>query len=613
MMVLAVLVVLLSYQPVFTLCYGLQPIQTAPRSEMEIFLHGLLTPYQHHSVGGACFFGPSSSVWWQGTHLRKGFHPIRMCSGVSACLAMQPTEETKCELIVVIVKGGVYQQMLHLSLVSYWSSRAVHVFVWENSMPLDSDEQIASSVLSFGIVRVLLIHVSSTAQQTRIRFPILFQRTSIPVNPSEALHWLASFNQIADLHGFRYNTLYYLLIPNLYRHDGIFGGPDYRFLQTVLLRQNATHSWFYHHSDDIRFNTSDLAIADRSRLETRRVTFSLNRLLQTDANSMEKLYLNTFDGMCVLVPRKPLRTFILKLWQPFSQYLWYAVLSIVMLAILGNLTMPRVFVVNYILALLFGSKSVDYRLKAFDRTILSTLDTLLFLLKEAYTAKIITYMIQSKYEPELETLVQLAASGPPLLLSTGDYASVNESLRNISGLRIEFRKTFSTLTTNWREYFLPTFAHVIPCSYGRALVGSHAMYEQDAPKFYILREKLLIQPEAFTFPLNSPFINRIRFFVQSLWESGIYGSWFSEDYYTQDRTPTLDEVLKFENLASLFYVLLIGCAVALVVFGIEHSVAFVRQRVKMKRLVQVPKSYIPKGIFKKKAAGKKKIRTKFLC
>uniref|UniRef100_A0A182LRP1 Ionotropic glutamate receptor L-glutamate and glycine-binding domain-containing protein n=1 Tax=Anopheles culicifacies TaxID=139723 RepID=A0A182LRP1_9DIPT len=414
----------------------------------------------------------------------------------------------------------------------------------------------------------------------------------------------------ANLHGFRYNTLYYLLIPNLYRHDSVFGGPDYKFLQTVLERQNATHSWFYHHSDDIRFNTTDLAIVDRSRLEARRVTFSLNRLLQTDANSMEKLYLNTFDGMCVLVPRKPLRTFILKLWQPFSQYLWYAVMAIVMLAIFGNLTMPRVFAVNYILTVLFGSKSVDYRLKAFDRTILSTLDMLLFLLKEAYTAKIITYMIQSKYEPELATLVQLAVSGPPLLISPGDYASVNESLRNISGLRIKLRKTFSMLTTNWREYFQPTYAHVVPCSYGRALVGSHAMHEQDAPKFYILREKLLIQPEAFTFPVNSPFIDRIRFFVESLWESGIYGSWFSEDYYTQDRTPTLDEVLKFENLASLFYVLLIGYAVAFIVFGVEYFVAFVRQRVIVKRRTQVQQSRIPRKL-ENRARGLKKKRSNF--
>uniref|UniRef100_A0A182RIN7 Uncharacterized protein n=1 Tax=Anopheles funestus TaxID=62324 RepID=A0A182RIN7_ANOFN len=364
--------------------------------------------------------------------------------------------------------------------------------------------------------------------------------------------------QIANLHGFRYNTLYYLLIPNLYRYDGIFGGRDYRFLQTVVERQNATHSWFFHHSDDLRFNTSDLAIADRRRLEARRVTFSLNRLLQTDANSMEKLYLNTFDGMCVLVPRKLLQIFILKLWQPFSQYLWYVMLAIVMAAILGNLTMPRLFAVNYILTVLFGSKSFDYHLKAFDRTILSILDMLLFVLKEAYTAKIITYMIQSKYEPELETLAQLAVSGSPLLLTPGDYARVNGSLRTVSGLRIRLRKDVSKLSTNWREYFPAINAHVVPCSYGRALVASHAMYEQDAPKFYLLREKLLIQPEAFTFPVNSPFIDRIRFFVESLWESGIYGSWFSEDYYTQDRTPTLDEVLKFKNLASLFYVLLIG-------------------------------------------------------
>uniref|UniRef100_A0A182KGV8 Uncharacterized protein n=1 Tax=Anopheles christyi TaxID=43041 RepID=A0A182KGV8_9DIPT len=448
--------------------------------------------------------------------------------------------------------------MLSLSRVSHWSAKAVHIFVWQDTTPLENGTQLASSLLSFGIVRVLIMYINTGTLEIKIRFPILFEQRSISVDPPLALKLLFHFNQVANVHRYPHNTLYYVLIPYLYRYDGVFGGPDYKFLQTVLERQNATHSWFFHHSDDARFNTSDLSLVDRKQLEARRATFSLNRLLQADASKMEQLYLNTFDGMCVLVPRKVLQTFILKLWQPFSQYLWYTVIAIVLAAIVGNLTMPRLFAVNYILALLFGSKCVDYRLKAFDRTILSTLDVLLFLLKEAYTAKIITYMIQTRYETELDTLAQLALNGPPLLLTPGDYERLSESLRTIGGLRIVLRQDFSSLTTSWRDYFRPAFAHAIPCSYGRALVGSHSMHESDAPKFYLLREKLLIQPEAYSFPLNSPFVGRFRYFVECLWESGIFGSWLSDDYYTQDRTPTLDEVLKFENLASLFYVLLVG-------------------------------------------------------
>uniref|UniRef100_A0A182PCE9 Ionotropic glutamate receptor L-glutamate and glycine-binding domain-containing protein n=1 Tax=Anopheles epiroticus TaxID=199890 RepID=A0A182PCE9_9DIPT len=513
------------------------------------------------------------------------------------------TGETKCELIVVIVKGRVYQQILQLHRVSQWSSKAVHIFVWQDAKPLENESQLAGSLLSFGIIRVLLVHVNTRMLSTSIRFPILFERRTIAVESAAALQLLAQFNQLANVHGYQHNTLYYVLIPYLYRYEGVFGGPDYKFLQTVLERQNATHKWFFHHSDDARFNTSDLNLVDGKQLEARRATFSVNRLLQTDASRMEKLYLNTFDGMCVLVPRKLLETFILKLWQPFSQYLWYTVIAIVLAGILGNLAMPRLFAVNYILAILFGSKSVDYRLKAFDRTILSTLDLLLFLLKEAYTAKIITYMIQTRYEAELETLAQLALSGPPLLLSPGDYERLNETLRTISGLQIKLRQDFSALNTNWRDYFRREFAHVIPCSYGRALVSSHAMHEADAPKFYLLREKLLIQPEAFSFPLNSPFIGRMRFFVACLWESGIYGSWLSDDYYAKDRTPTLDEVLKFENLASLFYVLLVGFAVALVAFGIELIVASVRKRMEKKREEKRRKSWR-----KPNAARKRRMR-----
>uniref|UniRef100_A0A182X0T2 Ionotropic glutamate receptor L-glutamate and glycine-binding domain-containing protein n=1 Tax=Anopheles quadriannulatus TaxID=34691 RepID=A0A182X0T2_ANOQN len=599
MKVSVVLCVLFLHRVVLISGGGLQPIRNEAKTPLGSFLHDVMKGHLGYSAGGACFFGSLSTVEWQATNPRV----VRHCSGVEACLGMHSTEETKCAMIVVVVKasffsvdfylilllmchhlvlpvqGRVYHQMLQLSRVAHWSSRAVHIFVWQDTMPLENETQLASSLLSLGIVRVLLLHLNTRTKAIKISFPILFERRSIPADPPTALQLLSQFNQLANVHRYPHKTLYYVRIPYLYRYDRVFGGPDYKFLQTVLERQNATHSWFFHQSDDARFNTFDLNVVDRKQLAARRVTFSLNRLLPTDPTTMEKLYLNTFDGMCVLVPRKLLQTFILKLWQPFSQYLWYTVIAILLAAIIGNLTMPRLFAVNYILALLFGSKSDDYRLKAFDRAILFTLDVLLFLLKEAYTAKIITYMIQTQYEAELDTLAQLALGGPPLLLTPGDYERLNESFRTITGLRIVLRTDFSSLTTDWRDYFRPDYAHAIPCSYGRALVSSHAMHESDAPKFYLLREKLLIQPEAFSFPRNSPFTGRLSFFAACLWESGIFGSWLSDDYYTQDRTPTLDEVLKFENLASLFYVLLVGLAAALVVFGAEQLVALVRMRI----------------------------------
>uniref|UniRef100_A0A182QDP7 Ionotropic glutamate receptor L-glutamate and glycine-binding domain-containing protein n=1 Tax=Anopheles farauti TaxID=69004 RepID=A0A182QDP7_9DIPT len=576
-----VVFVLLSVSNTFALSTtSLAPIRANPWSGVVTFFDEILRYQLRESVGGACFFGPPNTSWWQTVRERSkmgrdGFRVFRLCDGAE-CLKMKDSpRETQCALVVANV---VKQQMEQLSRVPYWTHLAVHLLVWEDSRPLEGERQITSILATFGVTRVLLLSVDSKTHRFSVQLPVLFERKMASIDQSQARRSLFEFNQVANLHGFRYQTLYYTLVPYLYRYDGVFGGSDYRFLETVLAHQNATHQWIYHVSTDSTLNSSDLHYVDRKLLRAKRVAFSLNRLLLSDANDTVKLYLNTFDGTCVLVPRKPLQTFILKLWEPFSQHLWYTVLAILMAAILGNLVAPRLFAVNYILAVLFGSKLVDYRLRAFDRAVLSVLDVLVFLLKEAYTAKIITYMIQTKYEPELETLEQLASSGLALKVSPGDYPSIRERVQYLPHLRTIIRDDYSSFNTSWREYFHPSFAHVVPCSYGRALVISDEMHEPDAPQYYLLHEKLRILPEAFTFLKRNPLVGRLRFFVRSLSETGIYGSWFRQDHYAQDRTLALDEILRFENLASLFYVLLVGYAAAIAVFAIEFGVSYGRAR-----------------------------------
>ncbi|KFB49165.1 hypothetical protein ZHAS_00017323 [Anopheles sinensis] len=567
------------------------------------FLSTILTDHSGGSVGGVCFFG-NLARWWREVQdflpiryppggrilWRTQFIAARQCETPELCstaLWVGGGDAWKCEVVVVaLTQKHLGKHLETLSNVPFWTASAVHVFVLDATRARERDHQLTELLATFGITRSLYVQAKRDSS-FEVHFPILFQRRVVPVSPLEASHrWLQNFDQLANLHGFQYRTLYHTLIPYLYRYDGVFGGPDYHFLQTALERQNATHLWIYHKSTDTRLNSTDLQYVDRKLLEWGRVTFSLNRLMVGHPSSqLEKLYLNSFDGTCVMVPRRQLQTFILRLWEPFSQYLWYAVLLIALLTIVGNVALPKLFVVNYLLALLFGSAIVEYRLAALDRTILLILDILLFLLREAYTAKIITYMIQIRYEPELQTMAELAQSGPPLLLAPGEYDKFAETLASMKpSPRFEIRQDFSSFATTWQEYFRPGFAHLVPCSYGQALVLSDEMNEPSAPKFYLLRERLSMLPEAFTFSRNSPFIGKLGFFVASLQEAGIYGSWLRSDHYARDYTPTLDEILRFENLASLFYVLLVGYVASMVVFVAERLVAKVRASLSRKRL-----------------------------
>uniref|UniRef100_A0A182IPB5 Ionotropic glutamate receptor L-glutamate and glycine-binding domain-containing protein n=1 Tax=Anopheles atroparvus TaxID=41427 RepID=A0A182IPB5_ANOAO len=562
-----------------------------------VFLGTILNDHSRGSTGGVCFFGAPTArlravqdflltriapggrrgFLWEGLVL------VRLCQLPGLCSTRvwkRAVQSWRCELVVVMLaQRSVFKQLQELSHVPCWTPSAAHVFLSDGSWARERDDRLSDALLSWGVIRPLFVEVK-TDSTLDVRFPILFARRSIRVSPTEASRrWLQRFDQLADLHGFQYRTLYHTLIPHLYRYEGVFGGPDYRFLQIVLERQNATHQWIYHRSTDAQLNSTDLQYVDRRFLERGHVSFSLNRLMGDRADTLEKLYLNTFDGTCVLVPRRKLQTFILRLWQPFSQELWYAVLAIALLTVAGNLTLPRLFAVNYLLVLLFGLAVLEYRLAALDRTILLVLDVLLFLLREAYTAKIITYMIELQFEPELQTMADLGRVGPPLLLAPGDYEALAGTLTIIEPRpRVVLREDFSSFHTTWQEYFRGGFAHTVPCSYGQALVASDEMNAPGAPQFYLLRERLALHPEAFTFPRRSPFREKMRFFAASLLEAGIYGSWLKGDHYARDHTPTLDEILHFENLASLFYVLLVGYAVSVGVFLAERMGAIVGRK-----------------------------------
>uniref|UniRef100_A0A8W7JBB3 Ionotropic glutamate receptor L-glutamate and glycine-binding domain-containing protein n=1 Tax=Anopheles albimanus TaxID=7167 RepID=A0A8W7JBB3_ANOAL len=541
-------------------------------------LHQTVTIHLRNSAAGVCYFGAGGArvAFRRIIHdtLRdmdafggsRSMNVQRFCE-TGSCSASMQASPTKCGLSVVAVPGRLQHTLESLANnVPYWNSSAIHVFLLDNYRQMESDLQLTYYLARYGVIRVLLVCIAGPANRFHIRFPILFQRRTIVVTPDEAQHYLARFDQMANLRGFQIRTLFHARIPYLHKYQGVFGGADNVFLQTVVERLNATHLWIYHTHNDRKLNTTNLHEVDQIFLSSGRTSFSINRLLPS---TLRRLYLNTFDGTCVLVPRKPLQSFILRLWQPFSQYLWYLVLLLAVAAILVNLVLPRLFSVNYLLALLFGGVAAVYQLRALDRTVLSVLDVLLFLLKEAYTAKIITYMVQIRYEPELETMAELARSGPPLLIRPSDYESHQERLASVPGLRTQVRTDYSLIGTAWTSYFTTTHAHVIPCSYGRSLVHSHAMSEPDAPQFYVLREQLLIQPEAFTFPHYTLLIERMRFYIACLTESGIYGHWLREDFYYREWTIEPDEILRFEKMASLFYVLLVGYAAAMVVFMLE--------------------------------------------
>lgn len=237
-----------------------------------------------------------------------------------------------------------------------------------------------------------------------------------------------------------------------------------------------------------------------------------------------------------------------------------------MLSIVGKI-LPKHFPRGIFNQLFYGSIIVEYKMYRIERVTLFALTILLFLLGEAYLAKLFQFMFNYQYEPHSKSVEDLLSSSYTIQAEEPFYRT---------HLEITFPQLKGQIEQTTVEAYFRTCdtakVLVLPCHYALFLTASKENVDPNTGflKYYVLPERVPLLTNAYTHSRVQPFSRRFTTFYAELHEAGLLEHWFeaSKADWLSIAESRLD-LVKFEHLFSLWKLLATGFGVAGLVFIVE--------------------------------------------
>lgn len=449
--------------------------------------------------------------------------------------------ERKCSTVVLFISkvDSLSLSLKRLLNGPHWNQLAWYLIVAANGELFGS---FAEAVIKFGIVNSVFLEHSSNSSQfasfnyfAKIKIILLESHEVIAYLKSEKLHNIYKHRMKIYLH-IHYAFLPYPLKP-IAKNKGVYGKLIYEFYRNM----NATIRWLgYFYATD-RFSIFATDSVDIFPF------FELDQLV----HGYEFVPLPSFDGYCLIIPEAPIESYFLHLSIPFTGGAWMIIFATVAIVSLVNRIFEQQFPRDLLAAYFFGLTIEDYKTQLKERFFLIGLTWFLFLSGEAYLAKVISSMINTKNEPHLQTVAEFEQS---------DY-------HFCIGFR-QLADSFSDIYPKFSEkecYAETNCARIQTCTETALFIK--AEMKLDA---YTVSERLNWWIIATVFSSKQPYAARFRTISNRIVEAGFWKLWIDADTQAREQKQlTQMNVLTFEELKALWILLGCGSLVALAVFVVE--------------------------------------------
>ncbi|KAL1381228.1 hypothetical protein pipiens_013613 [Culex pipiens pipiens] len=214
-----------------------------------------------------------------------------------------------------------------------------------------------------------------------------------------------------------------------------------------------------------------------------------------------------------------------------------------------------------------GHDGGEHKLRRLDRFCMLFISIVVFLLCESYLIKMLTFMLDTKYERHLQTIDELIASDVPLCIDPTEesfYRSIDSGL--VSKLHLE--NTSQELRCNC------SYCH--SCDWARYFVGSKENVDPATGfnKFYILKEQLFGNATFHVFMRTDLLVEYFEWFGLRLFGTGIWKHWV-ENYWRDITNRPREEavvMLTMQDLITLWRILEYGSALSFIVLIMEFAI-----------------------------------------
>lgn len=379
-------------------CLFLQ-ISCFKQSPGEQLANVVATVYANSSdTADICILNDSRDSPW--IDLLDDFIPLVSSSRAINRIEFLAAASRKCDFHLIFLKPPTNfdennRLMKRLFTVTSRNRHGIYVFVM-------LDEENTSNLYSrvtkkLGLVHSVLIIMSLNENISQIWHYDYFKMQKNSLISFESILQIIS-QKVEDTFGHRFIALLYNTHPLLFiRNNTIFGSQG-KLLQTFVSHINAT---FYVRTPN-GLNTSKIAqcFADGS-------IHVINALkpIQTYA---EVVVTDKQPGLCLLVPERLIGTLFNHLLRPFTVSTVTGVIFYILVSQIVYFRFPTHLPRSILEQIFFGPTLPDYRMNRLERFTIYVGTALLFVLSEAYTAKLFQFVFNQKYEPHLESLHDLS-------------------------------------------------------------------------------------------------------------------------------------------------------------------------------------------------------------
>nr|NP_001345289.1 ionotropic receptor 160 [Aedes aegypti] len=266
-----------------------------------------------------------------------------------------------------------------------------------------------------------------------------------------------------------------------------------------------------------------------------------------------------FDGLCLLIPEQYLKPYILYLNVPFQTHLWILTAFLV------------IFFNTFKQLKKFFLQTHGRKVKILVQMILISATWIEFVLCEVYVVKLVSFILSVKRVPHLRSIEEFNRSAlsiyvmddPELRTSAQQYFSVD---RLVFGTKNTF--SIYPLETNT--------TYIINCNIAQVIAAIPWNWDPNTSmrKFYMLPERIHWFMSTTAFIPMSPMFQKYKLVSNWVFELGLWNNWESKLLSSYGRLPERKcYTLEFDDLVSMFWLLIFSGVVGLAIVWIECAVA----------------------------------------
>ncbi|KFB53378.1 hypothetical protein ZHAS_00021691 [Anopheles sinensis] len=296
-----------------------------------------------------------------------------------------------------------------------------------------------------------------------------------------------------------------------------------------------------------------------SKLDNAEVDFLLTR--RTVAyGDFSSIYIPENIFLCIVVPRPFRVDLISSLMRPFDNSVWIALGTALVVLQLKKLLIKS----NNHIGKALATLERHNKWQTFSTI---TAEWISFILIESYLAQVTCFFLDFRFQPDPQTLEQFFATNVPIRLPE-DQKPLLELIDPAVAEAIERRAVAEEACTE----FSADCAHLDMNLRATYIINNYQTIDPSAgaKRSYILTETIFSQPSAYVFARGSQLRDLFAVYLQRLLEAGIV-QWHVKGMNSYIMPPQIqyEEALQFEHLTSIWLFIVVGWAIAFIIFLME--------------------------------------------